>query len=175
MVCPPREGGFYFGAPPFLSQCSSPPTSPHATEMAYKVGPRLCESRLLAPSGRGVEFTQPRAHLIGQISTELQNKAPRGLRLLRDRACVPASAIAACCFNLMHNSWNPGQTLLGSSVFCRSSVEPLHYSGVAGRGSRTSRRKRGREERTRYTTHSPFPPTFLPALSNMVCNDLARF
>ena len=33
------------------------------TEMGYKVGPRLRESRLLAPSDCGGEFTQPRALL----------------------------------------------------------------------------------------------------------------
>ena len=35
--------------------------------MGYKMGPRLCESRLLAPSGR--EFPQPRSHLIAKLST----------------------------------------------------------------------------------------------------------
>ena len=35
-----------------------------STEMGYKVGPWLRESSLLAPSGLGREFTQPRAYLI---------------------------------------------------------------------------------------------------------------
>ena len=36
--------------------------------MVYMVVPRLCESRLLAPSGRrGHEFMQPRTHLIAQL------------------------------------------------------------------------------------------------------------
>ena len=34
------------------------------TGMDLKVGPRLRESHLLAPSGRGGEFTQPRAYLL---------------------------------------------------------------------------------------------------------------
>ena len=34
------------------------------TWIGQKVGPRLRESRLLAPSGRGGEFTQPREHLL---------------------------------------------------------------------------------------------------------------
>ena len=32
-----------------------------STDLGYKVGPRLREPRLQAPSGRGPEFTQPRA------------------------------------------------------------------------------------------------------------------
>ena len=34
------------------------------TGIGYKVVPRLRESRLLAPSGHGGEFTHPRAHLL---------------------------------------------------------------------------------------------------------------
>ena len=44
-----------------LDECSE------LTEMGHKVGPRLRESRLLAPSGSGHEFTQPRAHLKAQL------------------------------------------------------------------------------------------------------------
>ena len=35
------------------------------------MGPGLRESRLLAPSGRGGEFTQPRAHLLAEHCTSV--------------------------------------------------------------------------------------------------------
>ena len=50
----------------------------HSSEMGYKVGPRLRESCLLAPSSRGREFTQPRVHFIAQLCTLLAKITPRG-------------------------------------------------------------------------------------------------
>ena len=37
--------------------------------IGHKVGPRLRESRLLVTSGHGVEFTQPRVHLLADPCT----------------------------------------------------------------------------------------------------------
>ena len=42
------------------------------TEMGYEVGPRLRESRLLAPSGCQRQFTQPRAPLMAQFCTVMR-------------------------------------------------------------------------------------------------------
>ena len=47
----------------FLSK-SRPSGVYRTTEMDYKVDPMLREYRLLASSGHGHEFTQPRVHLI---------------------------------------------------------------------------------------------------------------
>ena len=43
------------------------------TGLGKRVVPRLRESRLLAPSGRGREFTQPRDHSFAERSRSPQN------------------------------------------------------------------------------------------------------
>ena len=40
------------------------------TEIRYKAGPRLRDLASWHPSGRGGEFTQPRAHLIAGLCTQ---------------------------------------------------------------------------------------------------------
>ena len=58
--------------------------------IGYKVGPRFRESRrLLSPSGRGGEFTQPRAHLLADPYIKPQHPPRRRLLSLRVPRCKP--------------------------------------------------------------------------------------
>ena len=53
----------------FLLDGGEESTTSHSTELGERVGPRLGESHLLTPSGRGGDFTQPRAHSYAQLCT----------------------------------------------------------------------------------------------------------
>ena len=70
------------------------------TEMGHKTGPRLRESRLLAP---GHEFTQPRAHRIAQLCMQtwlshlLQRK--KALKKLSAMGIEMETACTHCIYN----------------------------------------------------------------------------